>query len=135
MALLLNVNGELTSSSQLRTAIETTSLGRYAMFISILKVKVLWFWNKRSDRRHYEERSYSEKEQSYSESSQKLFISHTITAFLTGISEGGWWWWCVCVYVGGMDILWIFFETHYFLIKWQLSYFVAMEMSPSDKLL
>ena len=28
-------------------------------------------------------------EQSYSESSQKLFISHTITAFLTGISEGG----------------------------------------------
>ena len=89
MALLLNVNGELTSSSQLRTAIETTSLGRYAMFISILKVKVLWFWNKRSDRRHYEERSYSEKEQSYSESSQKLFISHTITTFLTGISEGG----------------------------------------------
>ena len=45
---------------------------------------------KRSDRlRHYEERSYSEKEQSYSENSQKLFISHTITAFLTGISEGG----------------------------------------------
>ena len=59
------------------------------MFISIFKVKVLWFRNKRSDRRHYEERSYSEKEQSYSESSHKLFISHTITTFLTGISEGG----------------------------------------------
>ena len=30
----------------------------------------------------------NEKEQSYSENSQKLFISHTITVFLTGISEG-----------------------------------------------
>ena len=84
--------------------------------------------------------SNCEKEQSYSESNQKLFISHTITAFLRGglvvvvvlvcvcVCV------CVCVWgggvvvvkskpllcmcgVGGMDILWVFFETHYFLIK------------------
>lgn len=68
MSLLLNVNGELASSSQLRTATETTSLGTEvgnvcfhfeSVSVMILEQEV------RLDRRHYEVRSYSEKEQSY----------------------------------------------------------------------